>query len=153
MLVNRLLVKKSKKKKKKMMMMMLYFGSRLRYKPWRRVSLKGDKKKSNEMHEGMKVLEEWRSWVGSFLSPFKQIFFFPWGFLFLYVVESLILLVKDLWLDVIRGRRYSCAWYGIGNQKLSWVVIRLLWFASIRRSWIKRLWMEVFWWRKVRQEW
>jgi hypothetical protein len=72
MLVNRLFVKKSKKKKKKkkkkkmmmmmmMMMMMLYFGSRLRYKPWRRVSLKGDKKKSNEMHECMKVLEEWRS--------------------------------------------------------------------------------------------
>jgi hypothetical protein len=45
MLVNRLFVKMSKKKKKKMMMMMmLYFGSRLRYKPWRRVSLKGDKK-------------------------------------------------------------------------------------------------------------
>jgi hypothetical protein len=47
MLVNRLFVKKCKKKKKKkkmMMMMMLYFGSRLRYKPWRRVSLKGDKK-------------------------------------------------------------------------------------------------------------
>jgi hypothetical protein len=47
MLVNRLFVKKckkKKKKKKKMMMMMLYFGSRLRYKPWRRVSLKGDKK-------------------------------------------------------------------------------------------------------------
>jgi len=65
MLVNRLFVKKSKKKKKMMMMMtmmmMLYFGSRLRYKPWRRVSLKGDKKKSNEMHECMKVLEEWRS--------------------------------------------------------------------------------------------
>jgi hypothetical protein len=53
-------VKKKKKKKKKMMMMMmmLYFGSRLPYKPWRRVSLKGDKKKSNEMHECM---EEWRS--------------------------------------------------------------------------------------------